>query len=69
MARASREAHRREGSLVEQLQTAIISDKQMLRLSDLDVLLATLEDKKHDMQQKERENNLELLLHFLNHSK
>lgn len=69
VAKVAREAHRREGSLVEQLQAAIASDKMLLRLPDLDMLLETLEEKKHSLQQREQENNLELLLHFLNHSK
>ena len=69
VARVAREAHSKEGTLVEQLQAAISSDKQGLRLPDVDILLETLEEKKHHMQQREKENNLELLLHFLNHSK
>ena len=69
VARVAREAQRKAGSLVEQLQAAISSDKQGLRLPDVDILLETLEEKKHHMQQREKENNLELLLHFLNHSK
>lgn len=54
---------------MEQLQAAIATDTQGLRLPDVDILLETLEEKKHHMQQREKENNLELLLHFLNHSK
>lgn len=69
MAQAAKESHQKAGTLIEQLQAAITSDKQLLRLPELDLLLETLEEKKHDLQQKEKENNLELLLHFLNHSK
>ena len=69
VAQAKKETNRKEGTLLEQLQAAISSDKQFLRLPELDVLLETLEEKKHDLQQKEKENNLELLLHFLTHSK
>lgn len=69
MARAANEAQRKEGSLIEQLQAAIISDKTSLCLTDLDLLLGMLEEKKSNLQQKEKENSLELLLHFLNHSK
>jgi len=58
---------RTEGTLVEQLHAAINSQDASLCLADVDALLETLEEKKNEMQKKE--NNLELLLHFLNHSK
>lgn len=54
---------------MEQLQEAIQSDEQMLKLTDLDRLVEALEEKRHNMQQREKENSLELLLHFLNHSR
>ena len=40
-----------------------------LGLEDVDELLETLEEKKCEMQKRKKENNLELLLHFLHHSK
>jgi len=58
-----------EGTLVEQLHAAINSKDSALGLADVDALLETLEEKKSEMQKRKKENNLELLLHFLNHSK
>ena len=54
---------------MEQLQAAITSRDSSLGLADVDALLETLEEKKGEMQKRKKENNLELLLHFLNHSK
>lgn len=53
--------------MLEQLQEAINSDGQNLKLTDLDALLEMIDRKRHDMEQQEKENSLELLLHFLNH--
>ena len=60
---------KRKGTLVQQLQEAIQSDEEMLKLRDLDMLVEALEEKRHNMQQREKENSLELLLHFLDHSR
>lgn len=54
---------------MEQLHAAINSKDSALGLADVDALLETLEEKKSEMQKRKKENNLELLLHFLNHSK
>jgi hypothetical protein len=54
---------------VEQLHAAITSQDASLCLADVDALLETLEEKRNEMQKQKKENNLELLLHFLNHSK
>ena len=69
VAKAAKAEHTRKGTLVEQLQAAVKSDEQTLPLSDVELLLETLQTKKQEMQQRETENNLELLLHFLNHSR
>lgn len=69
VAKAAKAELTRKGTLVEQIKEAINSDEQGLQLPDLDILLENLEEKKHDMQQREKENSLELLLHFLNHSR
>ena len=58
-----------KSSAVEQLRAAIASADDPLKLSDVESLLANLEEKRKDMQHKESSRHLEVLLHFLEHSR
>ena len=56
-------------TLLEKLQDAISSDEQTLGLTDIEALLANLEEKRKDMREKDNARSLQVLLHFLEHSR
>ena len=54
---------------LEQVQQLLASENQALKLTELNSLLQTLWERKQQLEQQEAEANLELLLHFLHHSR
>ncbi|KAK9823349.1 hypothetical protein WJX72_002097 [[Myrmecia] bisecta] len=58
-----------QSTAVEQVQQLLSSDTQTLKLNELNSLLQVLWERKQQLEQQEAEANLELLLHFLHHSR
>ena len=56
-------------SAAEQVHALVADDSAGLTLSDVNALLQLLWNRKQVLEQREAESNLELLTHFLQHSR